>query len=176
MSAGNIGFLPVAMLQEPYAQPLEPGGESPYGRDAQTVLDGTTVTGSGWNADWRGETFVPDTYQGFGAGTALPAGGQPTSWSPYSGRVDTDPMIAGYSGRDDVQTRTAGSLRAGSTIGFPTSGQMDPGFDPVLIEIPFDSGNDVGWQQWWQQGRRMLFEEPLNYSQQTQATPAIGWP
>lgn len=166
--------LPGVLLKEPYALPQE-AGEPPRGREPGTAPDGGRIQGSGWQQDWRGETFVGATYQGYGGPEAEMTNiSQPTSWSPYTGLVVSQPMIEGYAG--PLQTTTLAELRAGSTIAFPTSGQMDPGFDPTLIEIPFDQGADVGWQQWWTNGRRMLFEQPLDYSQQTDAISAAGWP
>ena len=166
---------PGVLLKEPFEQPYDPG-EGPYGRDIYTAADGGGASGAPWNFDWRGETFVADTFQGYGGPEAeFFSISQPTSWDSYNGLVQSQPIIHGYAGTE-LQETTLAELRAGQTIAFPTSGQMDPGFDPVLITLPFEQGMDVGWQNWLQQGRRMLFEQPLDYSAQTQAIPAAGWP
>lgn len=161
-----VGTLPVAMLEEPYAVPA----------GAEEVGDRQRVAGAPWQRDWRGETFVPSSYQGYGGPeAAFVSLSQPTDWSPYTGLVASQPWVHGYAGTG-LQETTLAELRAGSTIVWPTSGQTDPGFDPVLLEIPFDQGTDVGWQQWWTQGRRMLFQEPPDVSAQTAPIPAAGWP
>lgn len=166
------GSLPSVLLEEPYGPPA--GGEQPGSSAPGTSRDGAIV-GSWWTPDWRDDTFVGAAYQGYGGPEAAFASlGSATGWDPHTGRVDTEPLIPGYAG--PLQTTTLAELRAGQTIAFPTSGQMEPGFDPILLEIPFDQGADVGWQQAWAQGRRMLFSEPLDYSAQTDPIPAAGWP
>ena len=160
-----IGVVPAVLLEEPYARP---------GVSDPDVLQ-PSPSGAGWQPDWRGNTFVPDTYQGFGRGAGMQGQSSATGWDPHTGVVQTNPLIHGYEGTR-LQEQTMAELRAGSMIGFPLHGQTEPGFDPVLIEIPFDQGTDVGWQQFLQQGRRMLFQEPLDYSQQTSAIPAAGFP
>lgn len=161
----NPGVVPAVLLEEPYSRP----GVSDPDQLAPSPV------GAGWQPDWRGNTFVPDTYQGYGQGAGMQGGSSATSWDPHTGVVQTNPLIHGYEGTQ-LQEQTMASLRAGSTIGFPLHGQTEPGFDPILLEIPFDQGTDVGWQQFLTQGRRMLFQEPLDYSQQTEAIPAAGFP
>jgi len=164
-----------SILTEPYDLPYQQG-ESPRGHDPNTSPDGGDITGSTWNADWRGQDFSPNQYQGFGGRDGTLMGGQPTTWSSYTGLVESDPEIHGYGGGQWLQEQSMHDLRAGSTIEFPTHGQAGEGFDAAMFEIPFDSGNDVGWQQWNDATRRMLFLEPPTYSEQTDPISAAGWP
>jgi hypothetical protein len=161
------------LYTEPYQVP-DQAGQAPWGRDSGTVLNGGGCVGAPWNADWRGEQWTPNQYQGYGGLMEYPAIGQPTDWSTYSGRVDVRPEIYGYAG--PLQNMNMSELRAGSTIGFPLHGQTEPGFDPVLLELPHDSSADYGWQLWEHQGQRMLFQEPPTYGEQTAPMPAAGWP
>lgn len=166
---------PAVLLEEPYTVPQE-AGASPYGREPGTAPDGGDIQGSAWNPDWRGETFVGADYQGFGGTDAFVTLGQPTDWDSYRGLVVSQPMIHGYAG-NGLQEETMAELRSGSTIAFPANGQAEfAQSDPVLLEIAFDQGVDVGWQQWNDATRRMLFQEPPNYSAQTDPIPAAGWP
>lgn len=168
------GSLPAVLLKEPYTVPSE-YGMPPRGRESGSRPNGTAA-GVRWQPDWRGEAVAVDDYQGYGGPeAAFVSLGSATGWDAHTGRIDSNPYIHGYTG-SRLQETTLAELRAGSTIFWPTSGQSEPGFDPVLLELPFEPGFDVGWQQWLQQGRRMLFEPPPDYSQQTEAIPAIGWP
>lgn len=168
------GRLPAALLEEPFSLPRE-AGQSPRGHDPNTSPDGGVVTGAPWNPDWRGEFFVGADYQGFGGRDADPTITQPTDWNSYTGLVVSEPTIEGYGGPLQYLGMDV-ELRAGSTIGWPTHGQTEPGFDPILLELTNQPGFDVGWQQWWQDSRRMLFVEPPDFSAQTQAIPAAGYP
>ena len=168
---------PAYLAQEPYALPAQ-YGSSPRGRDPGSEANGGYITGAPWNADFRGETFVADTYQGFGSTVqyGLNSGRQPTGWDPHTGLVDSVALIPGYGGSlQDLGMPV--DLRAGSTIMFPTSGQMEPGFDPTLIELTNEPGVDVGWQLYGGEvTRRMLFQEPPGYGEQTDPIPAAGYP
>lgn len=176
---GHHATLPAVLLKEPYEEPSQ-AGMSPRGHDPNTILDGSHFDGSGWNPDFRGEYYVGNAYQGFGGpvDTWLTVPGTITDWDPHQGlTVDRAAVISNPANPGDaLQTTTLAELRAGQTIEFPTSGQMDPGFDPILLEIPFDQGNDVGWQGWFYTGRRMLFAQPPDYSAQTQPIAAAGLP
>lgn len=175
---------------EPYGSPPVIYGNSPRGRDEYTEPNGGYIAGAPWNADFRGEHYVAEDYQGYGESYQVWSSKGPTDWdgyqiggpNPQSGWPQRSysiqaviNYIPGYAGTlQDFGMPV--QLRAGQGLPFPTSGMQDPGADPILFELTNPPGYDVGWQlhQWFTP--RQLFNEPPNFSEQTVPQPAAGWP
>lgn len=162
--------------EEPYAEPQQHGA-SPPGRDPSTEANGGWVSGAPWNADFRGTTFVANDYQGYGELEQFGVwdGKQPTDWNSYAGLIVSQPLIRGYGGTlNDLGMPQ--DLRAGQDIMFPTHGQVQDTNDAAMLYLTQDPGVDVGWQLQFSLSRRMLFQEPPAYGEQTDPIPAAGWP
>jgi hypothetical protein len=131
------------------------------------------ILGAPWNADWRDRQPVTPDYQGYGGTVAFLNLESPTGWNPHTGLVVANGYIGGY---DPVQLQleTQGELRAGSTIGWPTSGQAGPNPDVSFLVLAHESGIDVGGQLSQSMGPRMVFASPPSYGSQTTPLAAVG--
>lgn len=138
------------------------------------AFEPAVVTGAPWNPDWRDQAPLTPDYQGFGGVVAYLNLDGPTEWNPYFGLAVADPVILGYGGSELLQAEPMGELRAGSTIGWPTSGQEGPNSEVPILDLANEAGVDVGLQLWGEPGPRMIFAPPPSYGAQTVPIPAVG--
>jgi hypothetical protein len=139
------------------------------------VFPHAVITGSEWSPDWRDQAPVVPLYLGFGDTEATLNPSPPTGWNPHTGLVESDPEIYGYGGDILLQVYGIGDeLRAGSTIAWPTSGQLGPNSEVPLLDLVEEAGVDVGLQLWSEPSPAMVFVPPPSYSEQSTMIPAVG--